>query len=96
MKIIFNFELQRKSCHKKMAHLGNDGKRLSIDGENRYYHINYNFSNLHHPQFCIEDTFLKLKSGNLLANLQTSKRSSFSHNLNYAKKHERQGDGKRW
>ena len=87
-----------------MEHLGNDDKRLSIDGEIRFFHIKDTFSNLHHPQFCIKDTFLKLKGGNLLTNLETllptwfafDKHSSFSHNLNYAKKHERQGDVKRW
>ena len=32
MEIIFKFELQRKNCHQKMVHLGNDDKRLSIVG----------------------------------------------------------------
>ena len=54
MEIISDFELQRKSCHQHIVHLSNDDKRLSIDGENRFFHSNVTFSDLHHPQFCIE------------------------------------------
>ena len=104
MKISFNFELQRKRYHQKMAHLNNDDKGLSIDEENRFFHFRVTFSNSGHPQFCIEDKFLKLYGGNLFAYLQTllptwfafSKRSNFSHNANYAKKYERQNNVKRW
>ena len=60
MEIIFNFELQRNSGHQKMVHLRNGDKRLSIDGENRFFHIKVKFSILRHSQFCIEDKFLKL------------------------------------
>ena len=38
----------------------NDDKRLSIDGEKRVFDIKATFSNLPHPQFCIEDKVLKL------------------------------------
>ena len=42
------------------VHLRNDEKLLSIDGENRFFHIKFTFSNLRHPQFSNEDKFLKL------------------------------------
>ena len=58
MEISFNFYLQRKSCHQEMVHLDNDDYWLSIDEENRVlFHITDTFSNLRHPQFCIEDKF---------------------------------------
>ena len=87
-----------------MVHFRNDDKLLGIYGENRIFHRRITFSNLRHPQFCIEDKFWKLKGGNLLGNLQTihpnrfafSGHLSFSHNVNYAKKYERQSDVKRW
>ena len=44
----------------EMVHFRNDDKRLSIDGENRFFHIRVTFSNLRDPQFCIEDKFWKL------------------------------------
>ena len=71
-----------------------DDKRSIIDGENQIFRFKVTFINEHHPQFCTEDKSLKLKSGNLFANLQSivrtcfdnSKHSSFLHNVNYAKK----------
>ena len=45
---------------------------LSIDGENLFFsYLSVTFSNLRHSQFSTEDTFLKLKGGNLFGNLQT-------------------------
>ena len=78
----------------------NYGKRLGIDRENRFFHIEVTFPNLHHPQLFIKDAFLELKDGNFSANLQTrlptcfivTKRQSCSNN---AKKHEHKGDVKR-
>ena len=70
MEITFNSKLQRNSWHQKIVHLRNDDKRLRIDRENQFFHIKVTFSNLRHPQFCIEDNFLKIKGGNLFANLQ--------------------------
>ena len=68
------------------------------------FHIEVTLSNLRHYQFCIEDTFLIFMGENLFANIQTilptcfafSKHSSFSHNVNYAKKLERQSNVKCW
>ena len=85
-----------------MVHLKDDDKRLSINGENRFFVIKVTYSNLRHSQFCIEDKFLKLQGGNLFANFQTilptwfvfSKHSNFSSNVNYAKQRERQSDVK--
>ena len=81
----------------------NYGKRLGIDRENRFFHIEVSFPNLRHPQLFIKDEFLELKDGNFLANLQTilstcfidTKRQSCSHSVNNAKKHEHKGDFKR-
>ena len=49
----------------------NYGKRLFIDRENRFFHIEVTFPNLRHPQLFIKDEFLELKDGNFFANLQT-------------------------
>ena len=49
----------------------NYGKRLGIDRENRFFHIEVTFTNLRHPQLFIKDEFLELKDGNFFANLQT-------------------------
>ena len=49
----------------------NYGKRLGIDRENRFFHIEVTFRNLRHPQPFIKDEFLELKDGNFFANLQT-------------------------
>ena len=72
-----------------MVHLRNDDKRLSIDGENRIFHIKVTASNLRHTQFCIKYTFLKFvcQSQNKTSQLvfPFSKHSSFSHNVNFAK-----------
>ena len=59
------------SRHQKKVNLRNGEERLSIDGENRFFHIKVTFSNLCHPQFSIEDIVLKLNGGNLFSNLQT-------------------------
>ena len=48
----------------------NYGKRLGIDRENRFFHIEVTFPNLRHPQLFIKDEFLGLKDGNFFANLQ--------------------------
>ena len=45
-------------------------KRLGIDRENRFFHIEVTFQNLRHPQLFIKDEFLELKDGNFIANLQ--------------------------
>ena len=74
------------------------GKRLGIDRENRFFHIEVTF-----PQLFIKDEFLELKDGNFFANLQTilptcfivTKRQSCSPSINNAKKHEHKGDVKR-
>ena len=87
-----------------MTQLRNDDKRLSIDGEKSIFPVKVKFSNLRHPQICIEDNFSKLRGGNLFAKLQTLlttwfaffKHSSFPRNVNYAKKHERQRVVKHW
>ena len=47
----------------------NYGKRLGIDRENRFLHIEASFPNLRHPQLFIKDEFLELKDGNFFANL---------------------------
>ena len=57
MEIIFNFEQQRNILLHEKVHLRNDDKRLSIDGENRFFHIRVTFSNLRHTQICIADKF---------------------------------------
>ena len=81
----------------------NYGKRLGIDRENRFFHIEVTFPNLRHPQLFIKYEFLELKDGNFFANLQTilptcfifTKRQSYSLSVNNAKKHEHKGDIKR-
>ena len=81
----------------------NYGKRLVIDRENRFFHIEVTFPNLRYSQLFIKDEFLKLKVGNFFANLQTilptcfivTKRQSCSPSVNNAKKHEHKGDVKR-
>ena len=81
----------------------NYGKRLCIDRENRFFHIEVTFPNLRHPQLFIKDEFLELKDGNFSANLQTrqptwlivTKRQSCSPSANNAEKHEHKGDVKR-
>ena len=45
----------------------NYGKRLSIDRENRFFHI----EDLCNPQLSIKDEVLKLKDGIFFAHLQT-------------------------
>ena len=79
------------------------GKRLGIDRENQFFHIEVTFPNLRHPQFFIKDEFLELKDGNFLTKLQTilptcfivTKRQSCSPSVNNVKKHEHKGDVKR-
>ena len=44
----------------------NYGKRIGIDRENRFFHIDVTFPNLRHPQIFIKDEFLELKDGNFL------------------------------
>ena len=44
----------------KTVHLGSDKKRLCLDGENWFFHINLMLLNLRYPQFATEDNFLKL------------------------------------
>ena len=81
----------------------NFGKRLGIDRENRFFHIEVTFPNLRHPQLFIKDEFLELKDGNFFANLQRilptcfigTKRQSCSSSVNIAKKLEHKGDVKR-
>ena len=81
----------------------NYGKRLGIDRENRFFHIEVSFPNLSHPQLFIQDKLLELKGGNFFTNLQTilptcfivTKRQSCSPSINNAKKHEHKGDVKR-
>ena len=81
----------------------NYGKRLGIDTENRFFHIEVSFPNLRHPQLFINDEFLELKDGNSFANLQTilptcfvvTKRQSCSPSVNNAKKYEHKNDVKR-
>ena len=81
----------------------NYGKRLGIDKENRFFHIEVTFPNLCHPQLFIKDDFLELKDGNFFANLQTipptcfivTKRQSCSRSVDNAKKHRNKGDVKR-
>ena len=81
----------------------NYGKRLGIDRENRFFHIEVTFPNLRHPQLFIKDAFLEIKDGNFFANLQTilptyfivTKRRSCSPSVNNAKKHVHEGDVKR-
>ena len=84
--------LRRKYC-----------KRLGIQRENRFFHIEVTFPNLRHPQLFIKDEFLDLKDGNFFAYLQTilptcfivTKRRSCSPSVDNAKKHEHKGDVKR-
>ena len=81
----------------------NYGKRLGIDIENRFFHIEVSFPNLRHPQLFIKDEFLELKDGNFFENLQTilllcyivTKRQSCSPSVMNAKKHGHKGDVKR-
>ena len=81
----------------------NYGKRIGIDRENRFFHIDATFPNLRHPQLFIKDEFLELKDGNFFANLQTilpisfivTKRQSCSSSVNNTKKHEHKCDVKR-
>ena len=54
------FNWNGNSRHQKKVHLRNGEKRLSVDGENPFFHIKVTFSNLRHPQFSTEDKFLKL------------------------------------
>ena len=42
----------------------NYGKRLGIDRENRFFHIEATFPNLRHPQLFIKDECFELKDGN--------------------------------
>ena len=84
--------LRRKYC-----------KRLGIQSENRFFHIEVTFPNLPHPQLFIKDEVLELKDDNFFAYLQTilqicfivTKRQSCSPSVNNAKKHEHKGDVKR-
>ena len=81
----------------------NYGRRLGIDRENRFFHIEVTFLNLRHPQLFLKGGFLKSKDGNFFANLQTilptsfiiTKRQRCSPSRNNAKKHEHKGDVKR-
>ena len=81
----------------------NYGKRLGIDRENRFFHIEVTFPNLLHPRLFIKDEFLESKDGNFFANLQripltcfiVTKRQSCSPSVSNAKKHEHKGDVKR-
>ena len=83
--------LQRKYC-----------KRLGIQRENRFFHIEVTFPNLRHSQLFIKDIFLELKEGNFFTYPQTilptcfivTKRQSCSPSVNNAKKHEHKGDAK--
>ena len=82
---------------------GNNDKRLGIDRENRFFHIEVTFPKLRHPQLFIKDEFWELKDGNFFANLQTilptsfivTRRQSYSPSVVNAKKHEHKGDVKR-
>ena len=79
------------------------GKRLGIDRESRFFHIEATFPNLRHLQLFIKDEFLELKDGDFFANLQTilptcfiiTKLKSCSPSVTNAKKHEHKGDVKR-
>ena len=81
----------------------NYDKRLGIDRENRFFHIEVSFPNLRHPQLFIKDEILEFKDGNSFANLQAilltcyivTKRQSCSPSVNNPKKHEHKGDVKR-
>ena len=83
----------------------NYGKRLGIDQENRFFHIEVTFPNLHHPQLFIKDECLDLefKDDNFFENRQTilsacfivTKHQSCSPSVNNAKKHEYKDDVKR-
>ena len=44
----------------------NYGKRLGIDGENRFFRIEVTFPNLRHPQLFIKDEFFEIKGRQLL------------------------------
>ena len=44
----------------------NYGKRLGIDRENRFFHIEVTFPNLRQPQLFIKHEFLELKDSNFL------------------------------
>ena len=81
----------------------NYGKRLGIDRENPFFHIEATFLNLRHPQLFIKGDVMELKDSNFFANLQTilptcfilTKCQSCSASANNAKKHEHKGDVKR-
>ena len=60
MRIIFNFQLQRKQQTTENGVPKYGEKRLSIDGENRFFHIKVTFSTLRQPQFSTDDKFMKL------------------------------------
>ena len=47
----------------------NYGKRLGVDRENRFFHIEDTFPNLRHPQLFIKDEFFEFKDGDFFANL---------------------------
>ena len=77
-------------------------KRLGIDREYQFFHIEVTFPNLRHPQLFIKDEVLELKDGNIFAKFQTimptfivTKRRSCSPSVNNVKKHEHKGDVKR-
>ena len=81
----------------------NYDKRLGIDRENRFFHIEVTLPVLRHTQLFIKDEFLDLKDGNFFANFQTilptcfivNKRQSCSPSVNNEKKHKHKGDVKR-
>ena len=50
--LIFNYI--QKANRPENVHLGIDENPLSIDGENRFFHIKLTLSNLHYPQFATE------------------------------------------
>ena len=81
------------------VHLRNNEKRLSIDGEHRFFHIKVTFSNLYHPQFFLNSWVaicLAISKQYFRLCLLFQKHSSFLHNVNYLKKNERQSDVERW
>ena len=57
----------------------NYGKRLGIDRENRFFHLEGTFPNLRYPQLFIKVEFLELKDGNFFANFQTILPTCFIH-----------------
>ena len=80
----------------------NYGKRLGIDRENRFFHIEVTFPNLHHPQLFIKDDFFGIKGRQFLCKSPNNtaycfivtKRQSCSPSVNNAEKQEHKGDVK--